>query len=322
MPRRITYLIILLTLLALVATPAALAVEPAGRATSTPTPAVTPVGALTEAKVIRVIDGDTIEVQIGRQQFTVRYISVDTPETVHPSKPVQYFGKAASLMNKQLVEGKTVRLEKDVSETDKYDRLLRYVWVGDTMINAELVRLGFAQVASYPPDVRYLYLFLNLQREARSAGRGLWVECTALKNANLRAGPGTTFAVVGGVKAGQVLDVMARTASGDWLQLSDGSWIAAFLVSDAPEVAVVSVRPAVPTAVATPRTRATAVAVATAVPAPAVQSTDCDPSYPDVCIPSPPPDLDCGEISYRRFRVIGSDPHRFDGDHDGIGCEK
>jgi len=72
------------------------------------------------------------------------------------------------------VEGKVVRLEKDVSETDKYGRLLRYVWVGDLFVNAELVRLGYAQVATYPPDVKYQDIFLKLQREARETGRGLW----------------------------------------------------------------------------------------------------------------------------------------------------
>ena len=77
----------------------------------------------------------------------------------------------ATAKNEELVGGKVVRLEKDVSETDRYGRLLRYVWVGDLMVNAELVRLGCAQVSTYPPDVKYVDLFLRLQREAREAGR-------------------------------------------------------------------------------------------------------------------------------------------------------
>jgi len=79
----------------------------------------------------------------------------------------------ATAMNKKLVGGKVVGLEKDVSERDKYGRLLRYVWVDDLnlMVNAELVRLGCAQVSTYPPDVKYVDLFLQLQREARQAGR-------------------------------------------------------------------------------------------------------------------------------------------------------
>ena len=128
----------------------------------------------TEANVVRVIDGDTIEVDISGKLYTVRYIGIDTPETVHPTRGEEPYGKEASVKNRELVEGKEVHLEKDVSETDKYGRLLRYVWVDDLMVNAELVRLGYAQVATYPPDVKYQDLFLKLQREAREAGRGLW----------------------------------------------------------------------------------------------------------------------------------------------------
>ena len=122
-----------------------------------------------------------------------------------------------------------------MSETDKYGRLLRYVYVDDAMVNAALVREGYARVATYPPDVKYAESFLQLEREARDVGRGLW---------------GVSGAVSSGVG-------------------TDG----------------------------------------------------CDPAYPDVCIPPPPPDLDCGEITYRRFTVLPPDPHRFDGDKDGIGCE-
>jgi len=123
-----------------------------------------------------VIDGDTIEVSLEGQPYKVRYIGIDTPETVHPTEAVQWMGPQATEANRRLVEGQTVLLEKDVSETDKYGRLLRYVWVGELMVNAELVRLGFAQVSTYPPDVRYQDTFLQLQREARDAGRGLWGE--------------------------------------------------------------------------------------------------------------------------------------------------
>jgi len=140
----------------------------------TPEPTPTPSSEFTEARVIRVIDGDTIEVNIAGKTYTVRYIGMDTPETVHPTKPVEYMGKEASDKNKELVDGKTVKLEKDVSETDKYSRLLRYVYLGDLFINAELVRLGYAQVSTYPPDVKYQNLFLQLQQEARDAERGLW----------------------------------------------------------------------------------------------------------------------------------------------------
>lgn len=135
-----------------------------------------PATALVEAKVVRVIDGDTIEVDIDGSLYRVCYIGIDTPETAHPQKPVEYFGKETSEKNRELVEGKIVRLEKDVSEADKYGRLLRYVWVDDVMVNAELVRLGYVQVATYPPDVKYQDLFLQLQREAKEAHLGLWAE--------------------------------------------------------------------------------------------------------------------------------------------------
>ncbi len=101
-----------------------------------------------KAKVIRVIDGDTIKIEGDK---VIRYIGIDTPETVHPSKPVQCYGKEASDKNKELVEGKEVKLEKDVSETDKYGRLLRYIWLGDMLVNEYLVREGYAQSSTYPP---------------------------------------------------------------------------------------------------------------------------------------------------------------------------
>jgi micrococcal nuclease len=127
-----------------------------------------------QAQAIRVVDGDTIEVSMAGTTYRVRYIGVDTPETVDPRRPVGCYGREASERNRQLVEGKTVELEKDVSETDKYDRLLRYVWVDGEMVNATLVREGYAMASTYPPDVKYQELFQSLQQEARDAGRGLW----------------------------------------------------------------------------------------------------------------------------------------------------
>lgn len=127
------------------------------------------------ARVARVIDGDTIELQNGE---TVRYIGVDTPETVHPDKPSECFGAAASRKNRELVEGKQVRLERDVSNSDKYGRLLRYVYVGDTFVNKYLVAHGFAHAVSYPPDVKYQDVFRKAQRTARRNERGAWGACT------------------------------------------------------------------------------------------------------------------------------------------------
>ncbi|MDO8498321.1 MAG: thermonuclease family protein [bacterium] len=133
-----------------------------------------------EVKVVRVVDGDTVEVE-GRKK--VRYIGIDTPETVDPRRPVACFGKEASEENKKLVEGKTVILEKDISETDKYGRILRYVYLkrenGELLfVNDYLVRQGFAKVVTYPPDVRFSQQFLEAEREARAENRGLWGKCS------------------------------------------------------------------------------------------------------------------------------------------------
>lgn len=124
--------------------------------------------------VSRVVDGDTIELQDGRK---VRYIGVDTPETKHPSKKQECFGQEASEFNKQLVEGKVVQLEKDVSETDRYGRLLRYVWLDGEIVNQKLVEEGYAFARSYPPDVAKQELFQKAEQEAREHDLGLWGVC-------------------------------------------------------------------------------------------------------------------------------------------------
>ena len=146
-------------------------------ATAEPTPTMRlsfPDGT-TPATVIRVVDGDTIEVEIDGETRKVRYIGIDTPETVDPRRPVGCFGEEASAANEALVEGRIVGLEEDVSDTDSFGRLLRYVWLNSQeMINAMLVREGYAQASAYPPDVRYQELFNGLEAEARSAERGLW----------------------------------------------------------------------------------------------------------------------------------------------------
>ena len=137
-------------------------------------PAASVRAGLTAATVTRVVDGDTIRVEIDGKEYRVRYIGIDTPETVDPRRPVQCFGKETSERNRQLVEGQVVGLEKDVSETDSFDRLLRYVWVGDEMVNATLVEGGYALASTYPPDVKHADLFAALQAQAREAQRGLW----------------------------------------------------------------------------------------------------------------------------------------------------
>jgi len=127
-------------------------------------------------QVVRVIDGDTIQVCcIARKREKVRYIGINTPETKHPTKGVEYYGKEAAKANRKLVEDKTVILTFDVEQRDRYGRLLAYVFLEDgTFVNAWLVEHGFAQVMTVPPNVKHQELFLKLQREARDNGRGLW----------------------------------------------------------------------------------------------------------------------------------------------------
>ena len=200
-------------------------------------------------KVVKVVDGDTIVLEGGT---TLRYIGIDTPEV---SQGKECFAEDATKKNQELVEGKNVRLEKDVSEADRYGRLLRYVWVDlpsqgapaqGIFVNESLVREGYATAATYPPDVKYQNQFNQAEREAKTNGRGLWSACSNTSTTNT------------------------------------------------------------PQAATTPQS---------------TNGSNCDPSYPTVCIPPSPPDLDCSDITYRRFKVLPPDPHRFDGDNDGIGCE-
>jgi len=127
-----------------------------------------------EGVVVRVVDGDTIHVRIAEGVEKVRYIGVNTPEVHHPRLHEQPGGREAWDVNRRLVAGRRVRLELDVQARDRYGRLLAYVWVGETMVNAELVSRGYAQVMTVPPNVRYQSLFVRLQRSAREGGRGLW----------------------------------------------------------------------------------------------------------------------------------------------------
>jgi len=120
--------------------------------------------------VTRVIDGDTIVIE---GDYRVRYIGIDTPE-IHPE--LEDYGMEAWQANRELVEGKEVRLERDVSETDKYGRLLRYVYVDECMVNAELVKQGLAQAKAYPPDTKYQVYLEELESEAKHAGRGVWAK--------------------------------------------------------------------------------------------------------------------------------------------------
>lgn len=186
------------------------------------------------AQVVDIVDGDTITVRLDAdgQAYSLRYIGIDAPEQGQAGE------SQATRRNRQLVAGEQVLLVMDVSQRDPYDRLLRYVFVGDQFVNYVLVREGFAWDTPYEPDTACAGVFAEAASQAQAQALGLW-----------------------------------------------------------------NVPPTEP-------------------PAAAPSRPGCDPAYPEVCIPPPPPDLDCGEISFRRFRVLAPDPHNFDGDHDGIGCER
>ncbi|HKC05195.1 MAG TPA: thermonuclease family protein [Patescibacteria group bacterium] len=124
----------------------------------------------TFAKVTRVIDGDTIVVDTGQK---IRYIGVNTPET----ETLECYATEAGEINKNLVLEKVVRLEKDVSETDKYGRLLRYVYVDNHFVNDELVKEGAAKIETVSPDIKYKKLFLESQNYAKENNLGLWSKC-------------------------------------------------------------------------------------------------------------------------------------------------
>ena len=217
-------------------TATAIPLPSATAAPTLPPPTATRSGVET-AIVTNIVDGDTIDVNLNGQIVRVRYIGMNTPESN------EVCGSEATAANAALVAGRTVTMVRDVSETDRYGRLLRYVYVDGVFVNGELVAGGWADAVDYPPDTAQSGTLHSLM--AQGAGRGC----------DLVAAPLPT-------------------------------------------------QPAVEPAPTAP-----------------VQGGNCDPSYPDVCIAPPPPDLDCKDVPYKRFRVLAPDPHNFDGNHDGVGCE-
>jgi micrococcal nuclease len=217
-----------------------------------PTPNLTPLGSslsvpggscipnhdIEVATVSQVVDGDTIHVMMNGKEYKVRYIGMDAPEMTGET-----YSEQAKEYNSKLVSGQTVMMVKDQSETDKYDRLLRYVIAGNTFVNYDLVEKGFARAKDYPPDSACKSVFVDAMATAKASNLGLWAA-------------------------------------------------------------------------------AAAAVVPTTAPTSVVVQSNCDPSYPDFCIPPPPPDLDCKDVlPHKRFRVLQPDPHHFDRDLDGIGCE-
>ncbi len=144
--------------------------------TSTPVP---PPGGAVTFRVKEVVDGDTIVLEDGTK---VRYIGLNTPERDRP------FYEEATEANRKLTDGREVRLELDTVEIDQYGRTLAYVFVGETFVNLELLRQGYANVFTVPPNVKYEERFREAEREAREAGRGLWAtKETDVKIAHIQA---------------------------------------------------------------------------------------------------------------------------------------
>ena len=129
---------------------------------------------LIQYEVIKVIDGDTVELKNGER---LRYNDIDTPETVHPNKPVECYGLQASAKNKELVEGEIILVELGNPTKDRYGRLLGYVYIDDLFVNAELVRGGYAEVNSYGNPGSKLSNLLDIEKNAKKRMKGIWGAC-------------------------------------------------------------------------------------------------------------------------------------------------
>lgn len=130
---------------------------------------------LEKYKVIRVVDGDTLVIEYNGKDEKVRLIGVDTPESVHPDETRNtVFGKEVSNYSKNKLEGNEIQIEFDVQERDKYGRLLCYVYIDGQMYNKLLLKEGLAKVATYPPNIKYVDEFVEIQKQARQDGKGMW----------------------------------------------------------------------------------------------------------------------------------------------------
>lgn len=314
--------------------------------------------------VSRVVDGDTIRVVIDGVEFPLRYIGIDAPEPDATDPQVKQLADLAAAANQALVGGRQVLLERDVSDVDRFDRLLRNVWIehagaGYLLVNLELVRQGFATATVFPPDVRYADLLASAHESARVGQIGLWAPIpTPIPTPTPAPTASPVVAVVDDpivIESGVRERFEGRAGDYAWtslLFLDDRvtvRWSAS--ASSKGDCAVVwRVDPTGGSGLKstirvkagasetgnrrydTPFSGAEFVVASTcgtwkmSMEGFSASTTgggrgNCDASYPDVCIPPYPPDLDCGDISFRRFTVRGPDPHGFDGDNDGIGCE-
>jgi micrococcal nuclease len=123
------------------------------------------------------VDGDTFEALVRGDILDVRMIGIDTPETVHPTLPVECFGPEASAFTERRLAGERIGLEFDVERIDQFGRTLAYVWVGGRLFNEDIVRQGYATVTTFPPNVAHVERFVEAERKARRDGLGLWSAC-------------------------------------------------------------------------------------------------------------------------------------------------
>ena len=282
------------------------------------------------AIVTLLIDGDTLVLHVDGRAQPVRLLLIDAPE----ADLGQCFSAAASAFVAAVAPpGSTLEIEQDVSDADPFGRLLRYVYLADgSMLNEQLVRGGFARVTPEPPDDKYLERLREAEDAAREDGVGLWGACgptptpAPILQASTPSPTATPLAasVVAAAAAGTPAPTSAPTPQPTAEPTGEPTVEATSTPAptSTPTPAPLATATATPTATAAPTPEPTPEATQTPPPtATADPRAGCDPSYPTVCIPPPPPDLDCGDITYRRFTVLQPDPHRFDGDKDGIGCE-
>lgn len=156
------------------------------------------------AKVVAVVDGDTIRVEMDGVIYPVRYIGIDTPESTTQVEP---FGKEASQKNTELVSGQTVTMYRDTSETDQFDRLLRFVFVGETFINYEMVKQGYAKAFRYPPDTACADLYQQAQDEASTFGVGMWMAQATFE----ASAPNETIIIIAVNKSAEYVDIQNRS---------------------------------------------------------------------------------------------------------------
>ncbi|MGH2710679.1 MAG: thermonuclease family protein [Actinomycetota bacterium] len=130
-----------------------------------------------EAFVTRVVDGDTFEARLDGEIVDVRLIGIDAPESVIPGEPVECFGPESSAFTERNLEHEDVLLEFDVQRIDPFGRTLAYVWKGRRLFNEDMVRQGFATVATYPPNIAYVERLVEAEKRARHNDLGVWGAC-------------------------------------------------------------------------------------------------------------------------------------------------